>query len=581
LTVGSYPQETQRTYTTADGLPADDVRDLIVVSDGTVWLQTSAGSGCWDGEKWAPGPRPAAPRETADFVWQSCGAGLEVRDPGGSTHPLTPAHGLPLETITHVATAPEGTQWLGTPQGVIRWRNGKWKYFAGRRWLPDEEVQALAAAPDGSAWVGTKAGLVHLYTEEMTLAEKAARFEERIAQRHKRHGYVTSCHLEEPGAVDRFIHEASDNDGLWTALYVAAQSYQYAATGDPAARERARESLYALLWLEEVSTVDGFPARAAVKKGERVIKSGGEWHDSADGAWEWKGDTSSDEVDGHFYAFSVYYDLVADEPDQAALRRTAHRIMTHILDHDLLLVDLDGEHTRWGVWGPQFLNGPWREQQGLNSLEILAHLRTAYHLTGEPRFAAAYRDLVENHHYALNTLNQKLIPPDEVNHSDDELAFISYYPLLKYETDPALRAIYLLSLERTWRIERPERNPLWNFIYGALTGNPCDVEASVRTLQEIPLDLINWPLRNSHRLDVRIDEERGRFGEVQAAEPLPPDERAVMKWNGNPYRLDGGGDGRSEDDGTFFLLPYWMGRYYGFMREEGSTTFSLDTRLAR
>jgi hypothetical protein len=38
-----------------------------------------------------------------------------------------------------------------------------------------------------------------------------------------------------------------------------------------------------------------------------------------------------------------------------------------------------------------------------------------------------------------------------------------------------------------------------------------------------------------------------------------------MKWNGNPFRLDGGGGGRGEDDGAFFLLPYWLGRYHGYL----------------
>ena len=36
---------------------------------------------------------------------------------------------------------------------------------------------------------------------------------------------------------------------------------------------------------------------------------------------------------------------------------------------------------------------------------------------------------------------------------------------------------------------------------------------------------------------------------------LRPDERPVMKWNGNPFVVDGGDGGRSEDDGAFFLLP--------------------------
>ena len=43
------------------------------------------------------------------------------------------------------------------------------------------------------------------------------------------------------------------------------------------------------------------------------------------------------------------------------------------------------------------------------------------------------------------------------------------------------------------------------------------------------------------------------------------DERPVMKWNGNPFVVDGGAGGHGEDDGAAFLLPYWMGRYYGFI----------------
>jgi hypothetical protein len=622
-----YAQPVPRLYTAADGLASDDIRGVAVSSQGHVLVVTPAGLNQWDGQTWTllAGPqeaaRPDCPPEVlddAERVWRATPQGLQRIDPpqnGSETDSkcssflyhtgnsglladavwdvaldswghlwvatsrglhifdrqkgwlaLTGPDGLPLEEVTHLALCPDGTLWGGTPRGVIRWRNGQWKLFAGRRWLPDDRVQALAGGPDGSAWIGTPAGLVHLTDERLTLAEKARRFEERIAARHCRNGYISSCRLQEPGRLDSFVHEASDNDGLWTALYVAAQSFQYAATGDPRARERARRSMEALRWLEAVTPIPGFPARAAVRRDEEVLRSPGEWHASDDGEWLWKGDTSSDEIDGHLFAFGVYYDLVADEPEKAAIAETVGRIMRHIVTHDFLLVDLDGQPTRWGVWGPSFLNGPWREQQGLNSLEILAHLRTAFHITRDPLFEAAYRDLIHHHHYALNTVRQKLVFPDEVNHSDDELAFLAYYSLLRYEEDPALRTLYLLSLERSWRLERPERNPLWNFIYGALTGNPCDVEASVQTLREIPLDLIDWRMVNSHRADIVRDEVPGRFGELQSVTVLPYDERAVGKWNSNPYCLDAGGDGCREDDGTYFLLPYWMGRYYGFIR---------------
>ncbi|HAA74188.1 TPA: transcriptional regulator, partial [Candidatus Latescibacteria bacterium] len=234
------------------------------------------------------------------------------------------------------------------------------------------------------------------------------------------------------------------------------------------------------------------------------------------------------------------------------------------------IIGKDGKRTRWGVWAPEYLNGPWRAQRGLNSLEILSHLKSAHHITGDDRYGDAYRDLIENHGYAENARHVKLTLPGHVNHSDDELAFISYYPLLKYETDEGLRSIYLESLEESWQEERPERNPWWNYIYGAVTENACDVEEAARTLREIPLDLIDWPIRNSHRADIRLDADRGRKGELQSIGVLPYDELPALKWNANPYALDGGGNATREDDGTYFLLPYWMGRYYGFLEDTHS-----------
>ena len=41
----------------------------------------------------------------------------------------------------------------------------------------------------------------------------------------------------------------------------------------------------------------------------------------------------------------------------------------------------------------------------------------------------------------------------------------------------------------------------------------------------------------------------------------------MTKWNANPYELDAGANGRGEIDGGFWLLPYWLGRYHGIIRE--------------
>ena len=118
---------------------------------------------------------------------------------------------------------------------------------------------------------------------------------------------------------------------------------------------------------------------------------------------------------------------------------------------------------------------------------------------------------------------------------------------------------------RTPAIQR-EANPLWTFIY--LTGQPkadVDLAAAVWTLYRMPMDTIEWTVRNSQRGDIVWAASPDRSGHREALTLLPPDERPVMKWNSNPFAVDGGDGGHSEDDGAAFLLPYWMGRYHKFI----------------
>src|SRR5262249_4765375 len=303
------------------------------------------------------------------------------------------------------------------------------------------------------------------------------------------------------------------------------------------------------------------------------------------GRWWWKGDTSSDELDGHYFAYAVYFDLAATDAEKEPIRQVVARITDHILDHGYYYVGPSGRPTRWGVWAPEKLNRElaWVEDRGLNSLEILSHLKVAAHITGKPRYAEAARALVERHGYALNTVWQKSVWPPRVNHSDDQLAFLAYYPLLRYERDAPLREIYQASLERAWRIERPEHSPLFNLIYAAcrqadawtdpatrpaaagVDPKAYDRDICLEWFREVPSDLIEWMVKNSGRHDLgEVITNRGR--RPCSTWVLPVAERPLMRWNGDPYQLDGGDGGHTRDDGTFILLPYWLGVYHRLLK---------------
>jgi hypothetical protein len=516
--------------------------------------------------------RLADPRQTsqaAGATWR-VEADSIIRDPNLR---ISFDSGLPVGGLRVVAIATDGAVWAGGTDGLIRYQNAphawdRWQYFAGRRYLASDDVIALAAGERGSMWVRTSAGVSHISFRLMTLGEKAAFFEERIAMRHKRHGLVGGSGFTEPGNTASSHQYPSDNDGLWTSIYVAAEAFRYSVTRDPKARDSALKSVEAMLKLADITGRPGLPARSFRHNSEPRHRDG-VWHFTPDGEWEWKGDTSSDEIVGYFFAFSVVYDLVADEPLKKRLQKAVAEIADHLIEHNYQLTDIHGGPTRWGRYDPAYFDtDDGREERALRSLELLSHLKVAHHMTGEPRFGREYRKLIDELAYHTNTTTY-LQYREELNYSDEELAMLSYYPLFLYEKDSALLRVYREGLEQWWVNEQRESNPLWTFIYAVCNpGKPAPLEDAARTLYRIPMDLIDWSVKNSHRRDVPLDGSQERFGRPQTTRLLAPDERSIMKWNSNPFRLDGGGAGRGEDDGSFFLLPYWMGRHHRFLLGE-------------
>jgi hypothetical protein len=238
----------------------------------------------------------------------------------------------------------------------------------------------------------------------------------------------------------------------------------------------------------------------------------------------------------------------------------------HLIDHRYNLTDLHGGPTRWGRYDEAYFETEdGREERALRSLELLSHLKVAYHMTANSRYDREYRKLISEMEYHKNTTTYLKLR-QELNYSDEELAMLSYYPLFRYEKDQALLRVYREGLEQWWLNIQREANPLWSFVY--LFCNPrkrVGLAAAASTLYRIPMDLIKWSVKNSHRHDVPLDTSPERHSNAQTSRLLPPDERRVMKWNGNPFQLDDQAAGRGEDDGAFFLLPYWMGRYHGFL----------------
>ncbi len=535
-------------------------------------------------------------QDRSGTTWRATSAGLLATGPAGRKL-WTGRDGLPWLQLEGIATSIPGL-WLATHRGAVLFSpsappDHRWYLFSGRRYLADDAVVGLA--PDASgAWIRTRGGVSHIEFRPYTLAEKAAYFEDRLAKRHLRAGFVDDCFMASPGDLASCHPEPSDNDGLWTAIYVAAECYRYAVTHSPEALARARESLDAMLRLESVTGTPGFPARAiAASREDR--DPGGEWHPAGAGRY-WKGDTSSDELVGHFFADWVAYKLLpsgsslgndrSGAPADGLRERAAAeagRIAQRLIDQGLRLVGPDGRMTRWGNYTPEYFRTPeGAEDAGLDSLEILSHLRVASRISGRPALESAYHRVAFDLGY-LENVAQLGSTPAEVNYSDEELAYLSFVPLadpLPYargtsalaagaEDSPGPAARYRAVLSQFWMRTRDEDNPLWATIAAAaLPPGEVDFESARAALERIPMNTVEWTVHNSGRADIMLRSRNNRFGRPQSTRALPANERAVMKWNGDPFELDGGDGGRTEDDGAFFLLPYWMARYYGLIESK-------------
>jgi hypothetical protein len=615
------------------------VRQMAVSPDGVLHVGSSAGLWALHGKEWQPvkilddggrawamGEVPGVAFDSKGRLWFATKAGVGCQTAEGWRF-YEGKDGLPWNDFTGMAAGLEGEVWFATHLGVERFDGKEWAYRQGPRWLPNDDVAQVAVDGRGGAWFATAAGVGCIERRPMTLAEKAEFYEQEIERYIKRtpYGYVAEAPLRKVADKTTADPQDSDNDGLWTSMYGAGECFAYGATKDPKAKERAKKAFEALRFLQKVTQdcehapPKGYIARSIRPvdwpdpnvgrlEGDRQEQKRDKlwkvyeprWPKSADGKWYWKSDTSSDELDGHYFFYPLYYDLCADtDAERERLREVVRDITDHLLTHNFVLIDHDGKPTRWAIYGPQFLNHDpyWWLERGLKSLSMLSYLAVAEHVTGDPKYAAAARELIDHESYAHNAMHPKVQHgPGSGNQSDDEMAIMCFYGLLRCSQDETLKTMMRYSFYRYWLNEAPEMNPFFNFAYAAVCLNatatspwgafpvspwPGWLDDSMATLYGFPLDRLNWPLRNSHRLDlVRLPPVRSvdleypdhgrRRGNRVNGKVLPVENRQFNHWNTDPWELDYGGNGGELGAGTVYLLPYYMGLYHGFIQKPGS-----------
>lgn len=127
--IGKWDGNTFTVFTTAtSGLASDEVRDLAIHPDGSVWLATTRGVSRFDGTNWQT-----------------------FQEVDGS---------LPSDDALSVAADAKGVVWVGTSAGLAKCENNAWSvYTSSNSPMPGNSVSALSIDDTGVKWVSTDAGL--------------------------------------------------------------------------------------------------------------------------------------------------------------------------------------------------------------------------------------------------------------------------------------------------------------------------------------------------------------------------------------------------------------------------------------
>ncbi|MBQ9850129.1 MAG: hypothetical protein IJO36_05475 [Clostridia bacterium] len=511
--------------------------------------------------------------ETLGFIWLGTDKGAFIYDNRNGWYGHNEIDCLPEEEIYSIRFSDDGRVILSSDAGLIVIKNGAAKYLPATRWACAEKVND-AIAVGNEIWTATDEGVTKITEKEMTLEEKADYCFDLIQKYFvRREGYVTGLGGIKNGDISTGTPNITDNDGLWTHTYLGALCYCYAVTKSEKVLEAARKSMHAMVKLTKASGIKGFTARAVRYEGDKGYgnlesRDWSEWHKSPDGECEWLGETSSDEMTGHFFGFSLYYDLCANDEEKALIKDVICDITDHIIENNYRLCDIDGKPTTWAIWTPSELNSNsmWMWEKCINSLEILTFLDVAYHISGNEKYRNEFMRLAIDEHYLINAAQHKKHDA-RITHIDDNLGFLCTATILRIEKDEAIRKYLLMGMKHHWDYERAEKSPLFNLIYGAFTDDMCDIDTAIKSLRDMPMDYSGKRMLNSKRRNLVYDTEQERWGEdPQLLIPLDFDEKICYNYDTNPYRTDWG-NGTSTCSPSCYLLPYWFGRYYGLIEE--------------
>jgi hypothetical protein len=256
----------------------------------------------------------------------------------------------------------------------------------------------------------------------------------------------------------------------------------------------------------------------------------------------WVGGTSRDQYSGVFFGLGVAYDLVTDPQVRTAIVSVTSLLLDFLRGHNWSVTMPDGSISTTFVG---------RADQQLSLLQVGRHINSSRFSTTYDLYRVFFAGLV------IAPISAEVL--NNNSYFKFNLDSINLFNLIRLESS-SFGGIYRQAYDILRRHTDDHKNAFFNMIDRALNGPNDARDADTRLM------LAEWLLRP--RRDQPID-LRGVYPACgspdQACVPVPIQDRprTDFLWQRSPFVLTGQGSGRIETAGIDYILPYWMGRYYG------------------
>lgn len=421
-------------------------------------------------------------------------------------------------------------------------------------------------------------------SSEGPMLQRARHYQEIYELRHLWHGY--SYGNFRPDDPDGDYQLSCHGDATFVSgNCTMAAAYRYAVEKSPEALDIVTQQVNGLRFFQRLTGVPGLIGRSFAHVSDPSDDN--QWVDFSEGSnryegtgefegWRWQGDVSRDQASGAILGIAAAYEFV----DDSAVRDTIVEFLTafadHVWDNGLDFVDPDGQPTKYGNVDGEILEG-WPLPNGLNAVTALAWFKIAWVATQEERFKQYYDELAFDRDYiGIIGENMWVYSGYATKWYNTYIAWENFFHLMRLEDDPAQRETLANLFDQTlWSIPGDpvenhkgigEWNPVKTTWYLFSTGrhDPESLYRALWMVEQFPdAPLRDKKVQNSLDPSIEVDSTHPEFSKY----PIPPSKRIpdMVIWHRGPFGLDGGEDSGEERTGCDYMLPYWMGRYYGFI----------------